>query len=101
MCRPQSWKGEFLSSRRDTQKNDAQHNNLDPAVGEGERDDIVQQSINLPTNRRTSTVAKMYRRIVNPSKRQEISEGSAYFNPDKVLSSLQPIGHHEYVGEFK
>ena len=57
-----------------------------------------------PVERKTSRVAKLYRRIVNPSKTEEVSEGSAFFlqiNLDKAISSLKPMGHLEYVGGFK
>ena len=106
--RPQSWKGDFLSSRRETQRTDT-HHNLDLVTGNTDRDAFPQQPqpslfSAAPTERKTSKVAKIYRRIVNPSKTEEVSEGSAYFlqtNLDKATSSLQPMGHHEYLGGFK
>ena len=104
--RPQSWKGEFLSGRRETQRTDT-HHNLDLVAEERDRDVLHQPPPPLNAaapERRTSTVAKIYRRIVNPSKKEEVSTGSAYFlqtNLDKAVSSLQPMGHHEYVGGFK
>jgi hypothetical protein len=106
ITKPQSWKGDFLSSRRDTQQTDTQHN-LDLVTGD--RDTLPQQQrpslfTAAPVERKTSRVAKLYRRIVNPSKTEEVSEGSAFFrqtNLDKAISSLQPMGHLEYVGGFK
>ena len=101
--RPQSWKGDFLGSRKDPKRAEAQ-GNLDLGTDVGDRDEFLQnplQSLQAPPERKPSAVAKIYRRIVNPNKSQEMSEGSAYFNPEKVLSSLQPIGHSDYVGEFK
>ena len=97
--RPQSWKGDFLS-RRETQRTDTQQN-LD-VVGESMA--TTREPRLHPPERKPSKVAKIYRRIVNPSKGMDTMEGSGYFsqtNLDKAVSTLPPIGHQEYVGEFK
>lgn len=76
--------------------------NLDVIGGDAQTPQVPRHT---EAQRRSSTVAKIYRRIVNPSKTSEMSDGSAYFVPSTLekaaTSALPPIGHQEYVGEFK
>jgi hypothetical protein len=107
ITKPQSWKGDFLN-RRETQRTDTQQN-LDVVVPADDGRDHTSQPPLHPQRRaaperKHSAVTKMYRRIVNPSKSEEVSEGSAYFvqaSLDRATSVLPPIGHQEYIGEFK
>lgn len=107
LSRPHAWKGgDFLTGRRETQRADTQRN-LDLEEGEDDGDNIQRlprQQAHPAPSRKPSTVAKIYRMIVNPGKSQDVSEGSAYFtqsNLDKAISAIQPMGHSEYVGGFK
>lgn len=76
--------------------------NLDVIAGEAQTPQVPHH---VERQRRSSAVAKIYRRIVNPSKTSEVSEGSVYFLQSSLekaaTSALPPIGHQEYVGEFK
>jgi hypothetical protein len=78
ITKPQSWKGDFLS-RRETQRPEAPPSQ-DLGPGETEGAPLSRPPLQPAPARKTSTMARIYRRIVNPSKSQEVSEGSAYFH---------------------